>query len=115
TVSALLSAAALAFGSAGSASAAGAMNLRPSTLELAQLATGSTVDVPCTGADGGPAGLIQAIVTADQDPGTWTISLDAGCTYDFTGAYLGTDMVNGPDGEGQVGLEDWYGPSALPA
>lgn len=111
---ALLSASLLALIGAGSAAAAGAgFSLDGS--DLGPMASGSTVEVPCSGTGGGTAGLIGAIVQADQSPGSWTISLAARCTYDFTSAYLGSDEVTGPDAEGPVGLEDWYGPSALPA
>jgi hypothetical protein len=86
-------------------------------LVAATAARAATITVPCTGAGGGPNGLISAIVSADQNQASapWTISLTSGCTYDFTSAYLGSDTVTGPGSEGTVGLEDWYGPSALPA
>ncbi len=45
----------------------------------------------------------------------YTLTLSPGCAYDFTSAYLGSATVTGPGAEGTVGLEDWYGPSALPA
>jgi hypothetical protein len=46
---------------------------------------GTTVNVPCSGPVGGPAGLIAAVSAANASGGA-TINLAAGCTYQLTTA-----------------------------
>jgi len=56
----------------------------------AQASTG--VSVPCSGAGGGPAGLIAAIKSANSSGGA-TINLAAGCTYALTAANNTSPML----------------------
>ncbi len=64
-------------GSAGFASAAPAEGATP-------------LDVPCQGPQGGPAGFVAAINTANGSGGG-AINLAPGCRYTFTGAVAGTE------------------------
>lgn len=61
-------------------------------------ADAAVTDVPCTGAGGGPAGIVTAVTSANSASGADTIRLEADCTYTFS-------TVN----------NNWFGPNALPA
>ena len=63
---------------------------------LASEAHAANINVPCSGAGGGTAGLISAITTANATSGD-TITLAAGCTYTLSAV----DNF-------------WYGPNGLP-
>lgn len=57
--------------------------------------TSPPINVPCSGANGGPASLIAAVNQTNQTGGG-TIVLSAGCNYQLTSAAV--TGTNGPDG-----------------
>ncbi len=81
----------------GIGAALGAAFLVPLIGPATMASASTTVNVPCSGAGGGVAGLITAIDTANA-AGGGIINLAAGCTYALNAANSGNPMTTGANG-----------------
>ncbi len=71
--------------------------------------------VACTGTFGGSGGLVDAVINAEAGTASATIDLTPGCTYTFTAPDTSAESVKIAGTTQAIDLDDWYGPSALPA
>jgi hypothetical protein len=78
----------------------------------------SAAPLACPGGVGDLPLLVGTIQAADANQVPTTITLAAGCVYTFTAPDTTSKSVmysSGPQAGHAVDLDDWYGPSALPA